>query len=498
MKNIKLSIPAFLNPRLSFLSKVYALVYRLELLMIALLTLTIFASQKFYATNTPEASVFFFNIQMLFICLALFFLRYILKRKEHFVDPVGFIPVLLFALLTTFSAVMVLQPNAANTFGTDSVKMLTGLSTILFVFLYYFIHFKAKYSPSLPGRLMRYIALSSFVVILSIVLAGISTQTIQDLTLAVRACLFVLPILLILVIKKGSFALIELIALAANVLFLFQQRAIIQKDSQFMTIWILAILITSLIALIVLFKNRNNPFRTYGSELKHDFNLIWKDAVEGVTVSWSRMYALKIKGVKFLLLFVPVIFAGIIIYLLSANQLQPILKNVATQYELIPSLVNNISAQIIFFGKGVTSVATDSSFIISIFKAQGLFGIIGYITLFGYALFLAIQNIGLYIRKQTPELYVALASLFIIIFTLVTAVITYVPFVYGILFWIAFAISCLFSKYSITNSQILDYKLEDLSIKNKNITIARNILFLVFLIICIIGYFNLNSVQSLL
>lgn len=498
MKNIKLSLPAFVNPQLPFLSKVYALLYRLELWIIAFFTLTLFVSGRFYESVSPESSTFFYSIQILFICLVLFFSRYILKRKGHFVDPVGFIPVLLFALLTTFSAVAVIQPNAANTFGTPIVKMLTGLSTILFVFLYYFISFKEKYSPSVPHRLMRYLALSSSVVILSVVFAGIANQTIQDLTFVVRASLFTLPLLLILIVKKPTFAWVELIALAVNVLFLFQQRAIIQNDSQFMAIWIFAIFITSLIALFILIKNRSNPFKTFGNEAKNDLKLIWKDAMDGVTVSWSRMYNLKIKTTKFLLLFVPIVFGGIIIYLIASNQLQPLFKSLTTQYQSIPGLLNNISAQILFFGKGVTSVTTDSSFIISVFKAQGLFGIIGYIILFGYAIFLAIQNVGLYIRKQTPELYIALASLFIIMFTTVTAFITYIPFVYGIIFWITFAISCLLSKYKVNNAESLHYTVEDMTFRNRNITIAINVFFVLFLIICIIGYFNLNSVQSLL
>src|SRR5690242_14161091 len=119
---ITLGVPTF-DKKLSKAEKFVKVLTYLQQYLILSFIIFLPLSGYIYPNSTFENSVFYYSLYFAIANLMVFLSLLLLTGKRKLTDPVGFMIVLTFALMTTTSAIFVSNPTVSNTFGDDNFRL---------------------------------------------------------------------------------------------------------------------------------------------------------------------------------------------------------------------------------------------------------------------------------------------------------------------------------------------------------------------------------------
>ncbi len=371
MKKLNLLIPG--NHRISFEmenldtfeSKMKFLVHLLYRLgAFAFFSFLFFLPFCFYlATDTKiEASFYMYVLIYMIITAALFLGLILFKKKDIYIDPKGFLNILIFSLLSTISILLVEQSDVANTFGSTALKSLSGLSVIAFLAIFYFSHFFINTKTKLTNAVSLLIA-GSFVLILATL--GTSAENIDGYI--IFDLMVLLPIFLFGLYKNKYMQLL-------SVLFIF---IAILKLSEFtisdglLFVMSFSLLITNFILL---------AFRYMNGDLVLEFKQTFASLKNFDKEKILNNLAL----IVHLILFISALIAVIYFVFTNNFKAESVFETTFDDIKDIWASLSDSGIRSVLFGRGALLLNINFSFFNNLFISQGIVGLIAYLVVISY------------------------------------------------------------------------------------------------------------------
>lgn len=140
------SLPKFQQKYFSTNKFIVVLLQITDFLFTGALYLTLFLLPflaLFNGNLLNEASLLTYASPLIIVLTTALSIKVLFLKSKALVDSPGFLGVLIFAFLTTFSSILV-SNSSYSTFGTFDIKAISGLATLFFVFTFIFIIKQAK------------------------------------------------------------------------------------------------------------------------------------------------------------------------------------------------------------------------------------------------------------------------------------------------------------------------------------------------------------------
>lgn len=446
-------------------------------------------SVLFFSNETYETAVFYVFSTLIIVQIGLFISSIFLGGKKMLIDPKGFAVVLVFALLTTTSAISTDPPTVANTFGIDAIRGMAGVLIMMMVALFYLINVNVTDFRFLKKSILSFVAgsiLLSYYFLLSgkinfsnsiflmtalVIVFGTSFYSKRFRYIPVLVSVFLLLFLYlndIFSIKQQGFAISPILLVFATV---------ISSSTLFFTL---------------LIKNRNF------------FNKKLWSIAETSNLTMERAF---LKFTDLIVLLIPAILLLLFIYLeVEKVQFEDFISNAVDDFEgawnaiSLDTVDSTVRIRNIVFGIGGDYSFAGRSLLASILTVQGIVGLFAYLLLWVYSIFLSLKVTLLSFRK-TNYYKLILPFSFIIIFVPVLSIFTYSGIILIILFWLSLGI--LTASYSILKrSNRLFYSEKYWQVENlkfssrdlgKNSTPVRIVLSLITLAITIVSVYLMIS-----
>ncbi len=451
-------------------------------------------SGDFYQNIDSETSILKYLLIFLPLILGLYLSTVVLNGKRRIVDPEFFLAVLLFALGTTSAAVLTLNPSLSNTFGSTSIRALSGIALISFIILFYltniYIHNRVLLRRSIKLLLAGFI--------LFLILRFLTLQSITD---SVNINLMLITLAGIAVLTKSSInlrwfkiSLIIILSVIGIWSYTHDQLATIG-----LSYVLLPLFFVLLVILIVFYFAKRNFLKVI---FKGSMSF-WEETMHSKKVDIFKFIKYLI---DWLMLLSPII---VLVVFFLINRDQNILLSLQSQFEQnlksfnvisdFSAGVNSQTINIFLFGKGSMSLVPSDSLISNVIISQGLLGLISYLAIFLYAILNGIKCL-LKTFKKGGNYTLPLFLVFILLLIPLESFYFYPGMLMLTLWWFAFALLSVKSK--INNKKGLvklndeDIEVNELKIKERKLRAYVKYLLLIF-IFSADAYLVYNFIQIL-
>lgn len=347
------------------------LVSKLGSLLISLFLVSVALLAIFHINY--ESVLLYYGLYAVILLLAGWAIVSVLTGSKFTIDPPLFVPVLLFALLTTTA--YLLSPNnplsptdPRNTFGVDGARFIAAIGVITFIFLFYFM---VTYLRS-----ARRITWASRAVLLGAALVPVIYLLVTRLKLfvmfsaqvdAVSLLLAVwIPVNLLLVLFRPMRKVAQLgliLSLVLSVVVSFQDFTFVNS---------FATSVVLLIILVMYLWHRSDEFDGLGKYLKENLSVTFTGEKDWqVFISESR--ALWMAG--FVIVW---ILLSVVATIVNKHNLASVVNGVVADYRT--AFQSLIDIRTLVVGNGAAAKLTGTT-VTDIISFQGLLGVIAYITI---------------------------------------------------------------------------------------------------------------------
>jgi hypothetical protein len=407
--------------KLGGLTIISSIKYFLYLTFLLFLPVSIF----FYSSYSYEQSSFNYVLYFLIIISGFYLFELIVNNRKKLIDPHSLLQILIFALLVTTAAVLVTPANKANTFGTldftnqDSFKGYAGISIILYIALYYYT---VLFNNKNWKRQLSIDLLSVGFILMNLVWL-LSAKPVSLLVAVVGSFLLIANLLFL-----KSDLKIKFIYLIGILISIFN---ILDESTSYYIFFITFISIIPSILISVLYKIKfkfgiKNLFSYLRINLKKIKN-------------YRNIIDVKEKLFKSILFVMPII---LIIVLISLSIYKPenwdgfedFGNNLESSWKSINDSFRNI-----MIGLG-SAEGLRVSGIGGILIGQGLMGLIAYVFLGSYSIFINIKSILKVEIQNKSKIHLYLTLLFINLFLIIASLFIYIGFLTMVLWWTIFSL----------------------------------------------------------
>lgn len=395
--------------------------------LIILFSLYIIVLLNLFWINPVNLETQIFNYSLVFIItiFTLYFVLVSLNGRKRLIDPPLFINVLFFALLTTFSAVLVLPAGTTNTFGTSGVRTLSGVFILISIALYYIINFLVRDYLLVKRFVYTFIIALSVSVIL---LAATSFGEVNNVSGYIIQ-LSILPILLIgAVIFSRIPKIIFIFILFLILLILGLSFVGSTTDIEKLYIVVISLSISGLYSLLL-------------------FNFINRGVIKRsvIAIKSEKTLTKKIlKSSRILLLLSPIgiFLTGFIIQFLSKINFLNIFQNlsdISNVFNLLSSETVSSSPTIVkmLFGIGGRGLSPELSMVSNIIASSGIVGLIAYLSLAVAIIYIGFREIRRRL-KTNNEYKLFFLIYFILVYLFVVSFFVYPSILLLLIWWIFF------------------------------------------------------------
>lgn len=380
-------------------------------------------------SNGAELSVLNFLIITISFLLFLFISKAILFGKKELFDPPFFFSVLIFALLTTLSSVLVSPASPYNTFGRGEVRLITGLSTLLLVIMFYLYRVYLSSNTSFKN-IFKSLFVGFYAYLTLVALFGSSSFLLIELpTVIILSTFFI-----IYLFNSGRLKLFKVLTILI-LLAVFFSRLVINS-----TAWlaigdtIFALFVSTLILDVILFlTNKQKIGNLISVNVKAFDTAIKEKKLVGARVLLRNLFIN-------LMLLSPLFFLIILAVIeISGNySMARVLSDLNDIPQAIKSLVD--SSKTYFFsilaGTGFKDYQFGWPLFGNIIRMQGIIGTLAYIGLSLFAIRKFYQ--ALVLNKFNNKVLISLG--FLIIVVPVLSLVIYPTLFLVALWWLAFAL----------------------------------------------------------
>lgn len=452
----------------------------LQLLLPSLLKyllLTFIAALPFgltlFGDTTEEGSLSLFYIVGFIFISVNFLLLLLARRYEVFIDPSGFIPILVFALLITTASILTPDATEADTFGSVFMKSSGALPVLAFVGMFYITVYLLRSIRYL--RLLYSTTTIGLVALFVLSLLGIDTTQLVPIAL-----LFSLPFYgLYAFMHRHSFWFFLALSILTSIFIL---------DNEFFSdsAWFIILLVSGLSGLFVISLSMGLKALTITSvleDIKKEWSIVSKTYADD-SIDINVVYGFSHSILKVILLLSPIFaLSGALFLILNDSAVYD--QVVTAQRDLFEAqveLFEDSDTIVALAGNGANSFSPGNSFINNIFAVHGLIGLLAYIVLFGTILYLSVTTFASSLKDTKSDGYLfAGFNLFLVVMIICTSFFTYLSVYGSALLWMLLAVS------SVMHTK-LDPDFHTLNITSVPIALVRKFMPLVVLVIYILAF----------
>lgn len=335
-------------------------------------------SNIFNSTVDSDSGVLKALILIVPLCVGVFLATAVLNGKRKFIDPPFFLPILLFALGTTTSSVLVSLPSLSNTFGSPNIRGLAGVTVISMMAIYYlssiYLHNRELYRRAFK------LLIAGIITYITLVFVNKYSElmTYENLTLGIGALggIFVLtkstPHL-----RSWKFAMAIVVALMYFYAFLNVKATLISLN-----FILIPAVFAFVILLITLYLSKRSFYKVILEDTKRNFSHLKSRRFN----FWEFFRLLSVWAI----ILMPVVLILVLIFANAGNAagLSIISDSLKTTTDSLTSISNYASTNfsVLLFGAGADSLRLSSSLVGNVILTQGLLGIISYIFLMTYTI----------------------------------------------------------------------------------------------------------------
>ncbi len=481
-RTFKIPFPEISLKREKFLKTVLDLFYTISLVVVFLLPVFFVLTNIFNTAfeSEPQYLINYLIVSMA-VLTSLFLGKLVLAGKKIVIDPVGFIPVLLFALGLIFTAVTSVNVGSSSTFGNSSTKLFSGLFVMILVSIFYFVSLYISNSTLLLRFNRLFFALFLFWYIL-ILATGILDYSNITSFLFNLFFVYVISLSSVLAVKNVKLSYLYKAVLAIimfSVLFYYLGSTIeflgyLLAVTLIFNIGLFIIWISLLQSGFLRFRRNFTELISMGKELFKTRNL----------TKFLRIKSLY--TVTHLLLFLsPFILSTVLVVVIAINNVKISLftETFESFKSSILSLGNNTASlenfRIILTGKGIASFSFSLPFFSNVIQIFGLIGTVSYGIIVIYGAKLALTTLKKYGLSSTTKFFVSSLLIFLTVYFVFAT-----PSLFQFLiWWISFTILCIYQ-----NSKARELKLDvvDFYLKLRGKTYKGEYRILRAVLICIV------------
>lgn len=425
----------------------------------------------------PNTESNYFNFLVAFIVVSYigYFIVLSLNGSKRIVDPSNFLSILIFALLSTAAAVLVIPASITNTFGITSLRGISGAFIMSAIGLYYLINVYIQ-DRTLLKRAIYTITFGFLIYFVFLLATSYGENTMIANNIVNIAPLFILLSALLLYSRMPKF--IPIILLFASGIVTLISFANYKGVMMNLYNVIISLSITGLIFSIYFAVVNRSYIRNRIKELKMKKNRAFKTRLR-----------LVVPLIVLLLPFV-IFLTGFIFQILTKQQFLLAFNNLGEVKVGFDNLFNNTSLSSggtrVLVGLGGRVLNSDFSLVSNIISSQGLVGLTAYV-------FLAVSSLifGFRLLKKmlfsTQDYKIALTLMFILVYGMVISFFAYPGILTIILWWISLSLITVLSKvFASKRNEVI---LEDLGfVKSKRLTKGRfNFQYVFALLVVIFG-----------
>lgn len=382
-------------------------------------------SVLFLKDETYETAIFYVFTTLIIIQTGLFVSSIFLGGRKRFIDPKGFAVVLVFALLTTTSAISTNPPTVANTFGIESIRGMAGVLVMMLVALFYLVSVNVTDFRFLKKSIMAFVfgsVLLSYYFLLSDEVSFSSTIFIL-IGLFFSAGLFMY--------SKRFKALAAFLPLSLF-LFLFLKDIFSVKQSGF-SISVIVLTFASLVATTSVLLTIALKYKSF---FKNKIALLFNTNKLDVSRILYRLSDV-------LILILPLVLLFLFVYLeVEKVKFEDFISNayddVKNAWNVVSLDTTDSAEQIrnIIFGIGGDYSFAGRSLLSSVLTVQGFVGIFAYLILWGYSIYLGLKNL-IKAFGNSNHYKLMLPFTFILILVPLLSLVIYPGIAFIIVFWLS-------------------------------------------------------------
>lgn len=434
MKKLKLQISrhhyfTLLLPILNRDNILNSVIKSLPFLLISIFTLYIIILLNLFWINPVnlETQIFNYSIVSIIIMFTIYFVLVSLNGRKRLIDPPLFINVLFFALLTTFSAVLVLPTGTTNTFGTSGVRTLSGVFILTAIALYYLVNFLVKDNFLVKRFIYTFIFGLFFSLLL---LSATSFGSINNVSGYIIQ-LSILPILIIGAIIFSRIPKIIFITLfVITSLLLGISLGGSTTDIEKLYVVLISLSISGLYYLVVFTLINRGVFRRSIDAIKNEKLL--KNKIK--------------KSSRILLLLSPlgVFLTGFVVQVISKVNFLGVFQNlndISNVFNLLTNETVSSSPAVVklLFGIGGRGLSPEISMISNVIASSGIVGFIAYLSLALAVIVLGFKEIRERL-KSGNEYKLFTLIYFILVYLIVVSFFVYPSILLLVVWWIFFGV----------------------------------------------------------
>lgn len=382
-------------------------------------------SVLFLKEETYETAIFYVFSTLVIVQIGLFISSIFLGGRKRFIDPKGFAVVLVFALLTTTSAISTNPPTVANTFGIESIRGMAGVLVMMLVALFYLVSVNVTDFRFLKKSITAFV-LGSVLLSYYFLLAG---------EVSFSSTIFILIGLILstgLFIYSKRFKVLVALVPLSLFLFLFLNDIFSIKQSGF-SISVIVLTVASLVATLVILLTVSIKYKNF---FKKKVTLMFNTKKLDTSKILHRLS-------DALVLILPLVLLFLFIYLeVEKVKFEDFISNayddVKNAWNVVSLDTTDSAEQIrnIIFGIGGDYSFAGRSLLSSVLTVQGLVGVFAYLILWSYSIYLGLKNL-INAFRDSNHYKLILPFTFSLILVPVLSLVIYPGIALIILFWLS-------------------------------------------------------------
>lgn len=433
----RIPIPLISWKRERILESVVSITYVLSLIIVFLtFPVLLFLSKTDWQFSS--SLIIAIAIFLIGILLFNFIIQISLIGKKLLTDPVGFMPVLFFALGIIATAVFTATNGSDATFGTDSTRIFSGLFVMLMLALFYLLNLYINNRVLLK----RFVAFKTGAIL--ILAAFLIFQVFSydfGIVYMLNAIEFALLALFVLLggIYLSKFRMLKktlVLLFVFGIIFAIMQKGIVYLEYVVVHLWVFDLALFA--AWLILAKYTFSSFKLQLKSVQVTLQKFVKS--KDTTIFIKEQLGKNLLGI---LIFLSPFLIGVILCLimlfnkLNFTFLQSIIESIWTNLTTLGNnSVEGNNIRQILTGKGISSFNSLGSLLYNIISISGLIGLVSYFILIVSGIFFSIKTI----RRSSTTLNVYLLPAFTIIYLSIFFLVFTPSILTMILWWISFSL----------------------------------------------------------
>jgi hypothetical protein len=461
---LNLNFPILALQGLSFPKKVAKMTTYTSLLVFFIWFFLLFFATVSTINNTDYLGFKYFLIGTLALA-GLFLVQLLLRGKKILLDPPGFLAVLVFALATTTTSVLVTPANISNTFGGENFKALSGLVIMSALGLFYFTQLYVFNKT-------RFLALLNTIIVSLILFLGYLLLGGDYSAASILLLVATLPLLGGITFYYKKYSFIYFLIAIVDIVLIFD-RGLSENNPLLKPIALplsLTLFVASLLVILFVIFSKFEILKKETIELA-ELKTKYKDLKTWKSVGRKLLY--------FVVLLSPILVFGYLIYLVQNDySLKSLFENAIDDLEYAWERIRidngNFFEKLrtLIVGLGIAKANTSNSLLSNILLSQGILGLVSYIFIWTFAISKASKLLSNMIEKN--DWYKVIASFVIVlIFVPLFSIFAYPSIFLVALWWILFSLLIAFSNFiDLKKERVytdIGFSISDINFRKRNL-----------------------------